>query len=359
MEEGVPNSTPTMSTGPEPVQVRSSTSLTSALQQRQSRQATRLPAHTEGVQTLPTDDEMRQYQVPESKAPIWKLYEQKLRTVGRSQARIQQLTREIEDGNPPSWCFGGTQAPQNLRPFHSELVATTLEYAMKMAITARNILIRDTEQDAGQARHLQETLSRMYKQDKDPNFELATGRAEGIASHYNRKEMALNISLSEDDQTNIPDTVDEWAEMLCRRKVSKPNTRSRSRSGSKDNKKQQKKSAQNKPVSSKNQKKKSPPANNIITTTNKRSNQQPGPSYQQWKTSKYGAQTTAPRASSSNTSNNPRTSSSSTNQRGSYVQPNKQAQSASTQGNTNQRQTNLNEEELRLITLLRASKNDN
>ena len=228
MEEGVSNSASTTSIRVMPIQERSNTNLGSAVQHRSSRSNVRHPQHSDGVQTLPTEDEMRSYQVPESKAPIWKLYEQKLRTVGRSQARIQQLTSEIEEGNPPSWCFGGTQAPQYMRPFHHELVSTTLEYAMKMAITARNLLIREAEQDAGQARHLQETLSRMYKQDKDPNFELATGRAEGIAAHYSRKETALNIRLSEDDQVNIPDTVEEWAELLCRRKVSKTTTRSRS-----------------------------------------------------------------------------------------------------------------------------------
>ena len=170
MDDGASTSASITSMGQETIRERSYTTLNTALPQREGRTVHKLAQHTEEVQTLPTEDQMRQYVVPEAKAPIWKLYEQKLRTVGRAQARVKQLTKDIEDGNPPSWCFGGTQAPQYMRPFHPELVAATLEYAMKMAIIARNILIREADQDAGQARHLQETLMRMYKQDRDPNF---------------------------------------------------------------------------------------------------------------------------------------------------------------------------------------------
>ena len=42
--------------------------------------------------------------------------------------------------------------------------------------------------DADQARLLVETLVWMYKEDNDPDTELALGRAEGIAVHCTRKE---------------------------------------------------------------------------------------------------------------------------------------------------------------------------
>ena len=123
-----------------------------------------------------------------------------------------------------------------------------------MAIISRNILIRECEQDAGQARHLQETLKRMYTQDNDHNFEMATGRAEGIAAHYSRKEEILNTRISEEDQTNIPTELNEWAEMLSRRKVMKHNTWSHSRSKSLDKKKKQKQENSNIATTSKPQK---------------------------------------------------------------------------------------------------------
>ena len=360
MEEGASNSSSTTSLGQNPGAQRSYTNLETALPQRRSREARRQIQQTEGVQTLPTEDQMRNYVVPDSKAAIWKLYEQKLRQVGRSQARMNQLTQEMDEGNPPSWCFGGTQAPQYMRPFHPELVAVTLEYAMKMAVTARNILIRQTEQDAGQARHLQETLMRMYKQDRDPDFDLATGRAEGIADHYTRKETALNIRLSEEDQVNIPTEINEWAEMLCRRKVTKPNTRSRSRSASKDSKKKQRKQTSSAQETASKQLK---AGKSTITqkpkTSNKRSNQHSGPSYAQWKASKSSEQNQLPRSSTSNTSNAMGSSSASNLPRGTQTQLTKPAPSTSSKANQfNQRQTALTEEELRLITMLRASKSD-
>lgn len=57
----------------------------------------------------------------------------------------------------------------------------------------------------------------MNKEAKDPNFELTTGHAEGIAAHYTRKEQALNMRQSEDDQTVIPTSYNEWADHLGRR----------------------------------------------------------------------------------------------------------------------------------------------
>ena len=356
MRETASSSSSASSISIEPIQQRSYTTLETALPPRKSRPVTRTTQHSEEIQTLPTEEEMRKYQVPDSKAPIWKLYEQKLRTVGRFKARIEVLTQEITDGNPPSWCFGGTQAPQHMRPFHLELVSLTLEYAMKMAITSRNILIREADQDAEQVRHLQETLMRMYKQDNDPNFELATGRAEGIAAHYTRKERALNNRLSDEDQTNIPTEVHEWADILCRRKVSKPNARSRSRSKSKDNNKKQKKSAPNKPSTSKNQKQNTKPYNGPPPPKKQQSQQQSGQSYQQWKNGKDNASAQAPRRSTSSTSVAPRTSTSANNHQGNNVQQTRPTPQVPPQSNVNPRLTNLNEEELNLITLLRASK---
>ena len=258
----------------------------------------------------------------------------------------------MDEGNPLSWCFGATQAPQYMRPFHPELVAVTLEYAMKMAITARNLLIREAEQDAGQARHLQETLIRMYKQDNDPNIDLAVGRATGIAEHYTRKEELLNIRLPEEDQPNIPTEVNEWADILCRRKVSKPSTRSRSRSKSRDKKKDTKKAnAKNAP---KNQK----ASTSTQGQPQKRKNtQQQGLTFQQWKQSKVGPTQQNPRPSSSSTSIQAKPSLNSLAKQSVHqaqMIPNNTPYSAAT---NNQRPTNLNEEELRLITLLRASKN--
>ena len=363
MEERVSASSSAASTSSlTAVQERSYETLETALPQRRSRPVHRHIQHTVNVQTLPTEDEMRKYQVPDSMETIWKLYEQRLRTVGRAQARIAQLTSNIQAGNPPSWCFGGTQAPLYMRPYHPELVAVSLEYAMKMAITARNIIIRQTESDAMQARHLQETLLRMYKQENDPNFELATGRAEGIAAHYNRKEVALNIRQTEEDQQNIPTETEEWAEILCRRKVTKASARSRSRSNSKEAKKKAQKTSHANKTTPKQPKKSvpststQPPStsnNNKKKTTSHQQNQ----SYQEWKASKAEAQNQAPRHSSSNTSNLPRPSSSNTHVRGGYVPQPRTQQQSSAAGTNNQRQTQLNEEELRLITLLRASKN--
>ena len=103
-----------------------------------------------------------------------------------------------------------------------------------MAITAKNIMVRQAERDAGEARHLQETLQRMYRADNDPDFELAIGRASGIAAHYATKEETLAARTSEEDKQFIPNTADEWAESLGRRKVVQPSTRNRSRSKSRD-----------------------------------------------------------------------------------------------------------------------------
>ena len=57
-------------------------------------------------------------------------------------------------------------------------------------ITAKNILIRQAEWDAGEARHLQETQ--------------ATIRATGIAAHYATKEETPSALISEEDQQFIP-----------------------------------------------------------------------------------------------------------------------------------------------------------
>ena len=56
-----------------------------------------------------------------------------------------------------------------------------------MVKATRNI--QQVERAASQARHLQETLSSMYKEDSDNNIKLTIVRVEGIAAHYTRKEI--------------------------------------------------------------------------------------------------------------------------------------------------------------------------
>ena len=65
-----------------------------------------------------------------------------------------------------------------------------------MAILGKNILLDQAQSDAGEARHLQETLYVLVSLSRRS----ATGRAEGIAAYYTRKEHTLNIRLAEEDQ---------------------------------------------------------------------------------------------------------------------------------------------------------------
>ena len=191
IEEAVTTMTPSMSVT-ETTRSSSNVNLPVPLPPRERSTLTGRRQLQAQVQTAPTDEEMRNYIVPERESKMWKLYEHQLRIVGRSQARINQLIQDVEDNNPPSWCFGGSQASQYLRPYSTDLVNITKRYALQMARSAIATLMRQAEDDAGEARHLQETLKRMYREHKDPNFELAIGRAEGIAAHYARKEEALN-----------------------------------------------------------------------------------------------------------------------------------------------------------------------
>ena len=182
---------------------------------------------------LTADDEARNYQVPERMTRMWRLYEHQLRIVGRTSARIRQLDEDIRIERPPSWCYGGTQAPQYLRPFHISLVEITRAYAMTMASAARAHLQQQAEDDAREAEHLRNTLSNMYADAGDEFYELANLRAEGIAGYYTRKEMTLSRRLHDEDVALQPTTRAEWADQLSRRKISKPTTRrrtSRSRS---------------------------------------------------------------------------------------------------------------------------------
>ena len=75
-----------------------------------------------------------------------------------------------------------------MRPFQEDIITLTHHYAVRMAKTTWDILIRQIKRNTAQARHLQETLVRMYRKDKDPNVDLAIGCAEGIADHKTRKE---------------------------------------------------------------------------------------------------------------------------------------------------------------------------
>ena len=307
---------------------------------------------------------MRNYEVPEARAPVWRMYEHNLRLIGRGQARLNQIDSDIEYDNLPSWCYGGTQAPQYLRPFHEDLITLTHHYAVRMAKTTRNILLRQIERDTAQARHLQETLVRMYKEDKDPNIELAIGRAEGIAAHYTRKETTLNARLSEEDQANVPDSPSEWADILGRRKVVKPTTRSRSRSKSRDTN-----AAANNPKAAKNNagkpsRPKPTPTPSHQPPTKKRNMKQTGPkqTQQTWTASAAGPSHPGARRTPSNTTVAPRPSASTSNVRNGDRQPEphySQQQSGPSTSNGGSRPTNLNAEELRLINLLRASKRDN
>ena len=312
--------------------------------------------HITEVQTTPTEDQMRNYTVPDRQAKIWRLYEFQLRQVGRAQARINQLHQDVENGTPPSWCYGLSQAPQFMRPYHRELVKLSAKYAIQMAITAKSILMNQAEADAAEARHLQETLFRMYKEAKDPNFELATGRAEGIAAHYTRKEQALNLRLAEEDQSIIPADHSEWADHLSRRKVAKPNPRSHSRSNSRERKNQPKKAGKANPPKPKagrnNQKTQGP------QPPKRRHLQQQGQQQQQQQTnqqSRPGPSYIGVLSSASNTSNGPRPSSSATFTPSAQSASN-HARSGQTQGYSNTRPTHLNAEEQRLIALLRESK---
>jgi len=300
---------------------------------------------------------MRNYIVPDPKAPIWRMYENNLRMVGRSQARVKQLEDDVANGTPPSWCFGGTQAPIYMRPYHHRLVTLTQEYAVKMAKTTISIIMDQATKDAAQARHLQETLVRMYKEDNDPNIELALGRADGIAAHYTRKEVQLNRRIKEEDEANIPKSFDEWADVLSRRKTTKPSTRSRSRSKSRDRKKAAKRVAaqqaqvqnQKKPTHASGQKPPQP----------KRSNQQSSQKQQTWKKPKTGPQHQGTTSYTSTYSSAPRTSTSTSSLRdGSGPSRSASNQQVASGSHSIPRPTNLNAEEMRLITMLRASKNN-
>ena len=335
-----------------------------ALQSRIRQVGVRQIQQTEEVQTNPTEDEMRNYEVPETKAPVWRMYEHHLRLVGRGQARLNQINSDIEYDNLPSWCFGGTQAPQYLRPFHEDLITLTHHYAIRMAKTTRNILIRQIQQDTAQARHLQETLIRMYKEDNDPNIDLAIGRAEGIAAHYAQKETILNARLSEEDQVNIPENASEWADILGRRKVTKQTTRGRSRSKSRE-----KTTPANNPKAGKNnpakQARHNPPSTSTYQPSNnknkKRNAKQIGAKQQTWTASTPGTSQQGYRNAPSISTSASRPSRSSSNDRNGNPQLDtfSNAQQGNSSNNGPSRPTNLNAEELHLITLLRASKTDN
>jgi len=216
--------------------------------------------------------------------------------------------------------------------------------------------MRQAEDDAGEARHLQETLKRMYREHKDPNFELAIGRAEGIAAHYARKEEALNQRQSEEDQDNIPKTQNEWAESLGRRKVTKPSTRTQSRSRSRENKKNAQKKSQNKPNPKQNNKKGNQQASGPQPSTKRGPQQQQ--SNQPWKKQgRASSSYTGPRSSASNTSTSSRQHP--INAMYNLDQPMGRStdQQYGPPPSTGYQSTNLNAEEQRLITLLRASKN--
>ena len=341
--------------------------LTTAVQGRTRQTGVRQLQQTEQVQTNPTEDEMRNYEVPEVKAPVWRMYEHNLRLIGRNQARLNQINSDIEYDNLPSWCFGGTQAPQYMRPFHEDLITLTHHYAVRMAKTTRNILIRQIERDTAQARHLQETLVRMYKEDKDPNIDLAIGRAEGIAAHYTRKETILNARQSEEDQVNIPDTPEEWADILGRRKVVKQSTRSRSRSKSRDNQPQssnQKAGRNNQGKQPRSNNNPPPSTSTYQPPTKKRSVNAKGqrkPKTATWtassaSTSQQGSRRAPPTMTvpSHTYANQPQV-----RNNAQRPEPQTDRQEGSGSNNGINRPTILNAEELRLISLLRASKHDN
>ena len=344
------------SVGPEPAQQRSYTNLQEALPQRTIRQGTRRLQQTEETQSMPTEEEMRTYQVPEKEANIWRLYEHQLRLVGRSTARINQLTQQLETQNPPSWCFGGSQAPQYMRPFHRDLVNLTLSHAMQMATTAKNILSRQAERDAGEARHLKDTLQRMYREDRDPNFELATGRAKGIAAHYSRKEQALNARLDEDDQVNIPQSLSDWADQLGRRRVVKPSSRTRSRSKSRDGNKAPPPN-KGKPQNPAKQQKQNPNNQANSARPKKNPNHQQANNNKPVKQNNKKASNPDARGSNSNTYTAPRPGPSNTSYTNSRYQPTRdQANNAGPSSSYTQVPLNMNDEEQRLIMWLRASK---
>lgn len=358
MEPAASNSSSTTSIAHyEARQVRSLDNLETALPQRRDRLGARIQQRTEENQTQPTEEEVRKYQVPNSKEKMWKLLEHQLRTVGREEARISQLSLDLEDDTPPSWCFGGSQVPQHLRPLHPELVNLTHKYATQMAITTRHILIRQQQVDSTEARHLQDTLRRMYKEDGDPNFELAKARAEGIAAHYTRKEEILTRRMAEEDFKLLPETPSEWAEHLARRKSVKPSTRGRSRSRSKDAKSNGNK---NKTIKTSNpqrnqnpqvqapqphKKPKHHPGNSRQAQHGKHQKNRPSTSYEA-------------RAQTSNTSLNPRSVPSYTTQNGRETQR-KSHQQSSSSTYIEAQPTNLNAEEQQLIRLLRESKKSN
>ena len=72
-----------------------------------------------------TPEEARAYVVPEHHVRIWKLLEAQLRKVGRSDARVSELSANLANECPSSWCFGGTTAPIYMCPFSDVLINIT------------------------------------------------------------------------------------------------------------------------------------------------------------------------------------------------------------------------------------------
>ena len=311
---------------------------------------------------LPTEEQIRGYEVPPNKLHIWKLLETQLRKIGRHDARVSQLSEELATERPPSWCFGGTTAPSYLRPFNDALINITRAYANTMAAAARQIIYTQAQDDQREANSLLETLRRMYEEDEDPDFVLAHQRALGIATHYKEKEVALNKRLHQADVPNQPQTRAEWAENLGRRKISRPgrNRNSRSRSPAQGHRNGSNNRSQ-------------PPQQNMRNNPNPSPTRQQNnnPPRQQPQQQRPRQQQQAPRQNNRNQarhqvathqnpnsrgySNAPQASGSNHNLAGSsrHNQPRN--------GNQNIRQPtlDLNAEEQALITMMRAARNNN
>ena len=308
-----------------------------------------------------TQEDARNYEVPYNKLHIWKLLEAQLRKVGRHDARVSQMSEDLEADRPPSWCFGGTTAPSYLRPFDDILINITRAYANTMGAAARQIMYQTAQDDQREADSLLETLRRMYESDKDPNFELAHQRALGIATHYKEKEVDLNNRLHQADIPNQPQTRAEWSESLGRRKVSKPGRNRSSRSRSPAN--GQRNGPNNRPQTNQQPQRRNQPQ----PTQNNNQRQQTQPRQQQPKhnprqDNRYNAKNNNNQRQNnynnrSNTRNmEPQPSGSNTNQ-----QSSSRNNQAPRQGHQTPRthQLDLNAEEQALINMMRAAKNQN
>jgi hypothetical protein len=178
------------------------------------------------------DNPIREYSVSDDAYESWKVALNARRNEAKLQIRIFHLQAQIKEDTLPAWSYGLSPCPEYINPFPMEAIKGAHQRAHDIAQLCLTGLQLRMQSEKRKAEKFVRATEELYTEVGDPNYKKAEKRMVAMVVQARKREHDLHRKPS---NINLPESREdpEWAKLLPRRRYT-DNSRSRSRSGSKE-----------------------------------------------------------------------------------------------------------------------------